>query len=43
MPLLGLGPKMCCRNWHGRKDFAALGLEIAMSTSLRRGAFVNSK
>ena len=26
-----------------RKDFAALGLEIAMSTSLRRGAFVNSK
>ena len=27
MPLLGLG-KMCCRNWHGRKDFAALGLEI---------------
>ena len=43
MPLLGLGPKMCCRNWHGRKDFAAFGLEIAMSTSLRRGAFVNSK
>ena len=29
---------MCCRNWPGRKDFAALGLEIAMSTSLRRGA-----
>ena len=41
MPLLGLGPKMCCRSWPGRKDFAALGLEIAMSSALRRGAFVN--
>ena len=41
--IVRVGTKMCCRNWHGRKDFAALGLEIAMSTSLRRGAFVNSK
>ncbi len=41
--IVRVGSKMCCRNWPGRKDFAALGLEIAMSTSLRRGAFVNSK
>ena len=41
--IVRVGTKDVLPKWPGRKDFAALGLEIAMSTSLRRGAFVNSK